>query len=388
VNGEIAPAAGEMRFHIPLVKIDVERRLVIGRAAQEVVDKSNEIMDYASAKPQFEKWSNSFSSATNGLSKGNLRVMHTKHVAGKIQDLSFDDNDKSIHVMAYVSDDNDWKKCLDGSYTGFSMGGGYLKKWNDNGVTRYTPDIRELSLVDSPCIPTARFAELVKADGVVEQIRLRGRVALFDDLFKADTGSFDQMWKSRPVLFDEMMKAFDGTKHPREYDGKFAGKHAENAALTVGGAAGAAGGYLAGALHGERAGKAAGLAGARLYNKAKNYLSQEKNPISRAFSDETREMNGIKIGGFLGRRFGPLAAASAGGAALGLGAAAVGAKLDQVMRRRRAMKAGKLDQYNRLNADVSVKPNSVKQAKGVAVKAMRHGRKLQNYHSKVSGWMG
>lgn len=200
---------------IPLVKLDVERRLVIGRAAQEIPDKSREIMDYASAKPAFQEWSRGFEDASGGLSKGNLRVMHSRHAAGKITDLQFNDAEMAVDIVAHVVDPVDWEKCLKGVYTGFSIGGGYAAKWQDGGLTRYTPRIAEISLVDSPCMPTARFAELVKADGVVEQVELRGRQAMtFAEILAARPASFGELRKRAadapppPALtFGEMMKA-------------------------------------------------------------------------------------------------------------------------------------------------------------------------------------
>lgn len=162
----------DLSLIIPIRKIDEEKRLIIGRAVQEIPDKSGEIMDYETAKPAFEAWSKSFNDATGGMSKGNLRVMHGKTVAGKLTDMVFNDDDKAIDVIAKVVDDNEWKKCLEGVYTGFSVGGSYAKKWADPtnpALKRYTPRVAELSLVDTPCIPTARFYDLVKADGAVEQ---------------------------------------------------------------------------------------------------------------------------------------------------------------------------------------------------------------------------
>jgi hypothetical protein len=200
-------------FVIPLTKIDVERRLVIGTAAQEVPDKANEIMDYASAKPAFEKWSSGYAAATGGLSKGNLRVMHTKHVAGKFDAVEFDDDNKRIQVIAKVIDDNEWKKCLEGAYTGFSVGGGYAKRWDDPdnpGMKRYTPDIREISLVDNPCIPTARFAELVKADGLVEELTLVGRVPTFAEIWADRPRSFDEVMKSAPKPAEDFLALYKG----------------------------------------------------------------------------------------------------------------------------------------------------------------------------------
>lgn len=165
-----------MKYVLPLVKIDEEKRLIYARAAAEEPDRSGEIMDYESAKPAFTEWSNRFNEATGGLSKGNVRVMHNpKGVAGKVTDLSFDDDARAVNVCMKIVDDNEWKKACEGLYTGVSVGGSYLKKWKDGDLTRYTPKIAEISLVDSPCIPSARIIELQKADGSTSEIMATGR---------------------------------------------------------------------------------------------------------------------------------------------------------------------------------------------------------------------
>ncbi len=156
-------------MHIPLVKVDEERRLVVGRAAEEIADKSREIMDYATARPAFQKWSDDFVEMSGGKSRGNLRVMHGPTAAGLIKELTFDDAAKAVDIVAHVADDNEWRKVLAGVYNGFSIGGGYAKRWQDGELTRYTPRISEISLVDNPCIPTARFFDLVKMDGTIER---------------------------------------------------------------------------------------------------------------------------------------------------------------------------------------------------------------------------
>jgi hypothetical protein len=217
-------AAAPRTLVIPLTKIDVEKRLVYGVAAAEIRDQAGEVMDYASAKPAFASWSKSFEDATGGLSKGNLREMHNpKMVAGRLDQLGFDDDGKRIEVCAKVTDDQAWKKCLDGCYTGFSVGGGYGPKWTDDaGNKRYTPIVRELSLVDNPCIPTARFAELVKAHGVVEQLELRGSpLTTFATAWAARPRTFAEQWDGRLRSFGDLHKAWDESKHPRDH-GKFA----------------------------------------------------------------------------------------------------------------------------------------------------------------------
>lgn len=157
-------------FFIPITKVDVEKREVWGRAAQEIPDKDNEIMDYESSKPQFEKWSSEMQKASDGKSLGNVRGMHNKVAAGKIIALDFNDVEKAIDVGTKVVDAGEWEKVQEGVYTGFSVGGKYLKKWADPAnpaLKRYTAGPNELSLVDRPAIPTATF-QMVKADGITE----------------------------------------------------------------------------------------------------------------------------------------------------------------------------------------------------------------------------
>lgn len=164
------------RVFVPLTKVDEEQRLVYGRITSEEVDQSGEVMDYDTSKPYFEKWSNQIEAASGGLSKGNLRVMHGLSVAGKLTDIAFDDEDKSIEVCAKVVDDGEWDKVLEGCYTGFSVGGKYGKRWKDtvdgNQVTKFTAVPNEVSLVDNPCVKSATFS-LVKADGAEEAIAFK-----------------------------------------------------------------------------------------------------------------------------------------------------------------------------------------------------------------------
>jgi len=173
------------RVFVPLVKVDEEQRLVYGRITAEEVDQSGEVMDYETSKPHFEKWSNDIEAASGGLSKGNLRVMHGLTVAGKLTDLAFDDDSKSIEVCSKVVDDAEWTKVLEGCYTGFSVGGRYGKKWNDtvdgNTIKKFTAIPNEVSLVDNPCVKSATFT-CVKADGAEELIKFANP----GDLVKAD----------------------------------------------------------------------------------------------------------------------------------------------------------------------------------------------------------
>lgn len=155
------------RVFVPLTKVDEEQRLVYGVITEEAQDKAGETMHYEKSKANFEKWSNDISKASNGLSKGNVRVMHQLKVGGKLTDISFNDDDKSIEVCAKVTSDEEWNNVLEGCYTGFSVGGSYGKKWTDGGVKYYEAKPNEVSLVDNPCVTGATFT-MVKADGEEE----------------------------------------------------------------------------------------------------------------------------------------------------------------------------------------------------------------------------
>jgi hypothetical protein len=157
-----------------ILKVDERRRTVIGRAVQEVPDKSGEIFDYASSRPYFEAWSADVSAATGGASLGNVREMHSTVAAGKVTDITFDDHERAIDVAIKVVDDGSWQKVLEGVFTGLSIGGRYLRRWtdvvDDQMVQRYTAAPTEISLVDAPCVPTARFFEVLKRDGSVRRV--------------------------------------------------------------------------------------------------------------------------------------------------------------------------------------------------------------------------
>ncbi|RVT96232.1 hypothetical protein EOD42_14050 [Rhodovarius crocodyli] len=197
---------------LSLLKVDEERRLVYARAATSEPDRSGEMLDYATAKPAFEEWSRGIEEASGGLSKGNLRVQHDpKSVAGKIVDMSFDDANEAVDVVCKVVSDEAWKMCLEGCFTGLSIGGGYARKWKDEstGLTKYTPRLTEISLVDNPCIPGARIIRLEKADGAVADLLLKGRARSFDEILPLPAfRSFEEVLKAapRPRTFEDVLR--------------------------------------------------------------------------------------------------------------------------------------------------------------------------------------
>lgn len=146
-----------------IVKIDEAKHEVTGVLAEEAVDKVGEIFDYGTSKPLFLQWNEDFAKVTDGASVGNLREMHKPAVAGKFVAMDYDDAAKRISVTAKVVDPVAWKKCAEGCYTGFSIGGKIVRMWDDGDLRRYTARPVEGSLVDNPCMYGATFTA-VKAD--------------------------------------------------------------------------------------------------------------------------------------------------------------------------------------------------------------------------------
>ena len=179
---------------LPLAKVDLDLRLISGVATAETPDRAGEIFDYDSSKPYFEQWSAEALAASGGKSFGAVRAMHGPVAAGKLTEIAFDDDAKRITVAAKIVDDDEWRKVQEGVYTGFSQGGRYVKRWPDadTGLTRYTAEPHEISLVDLPCVRDATF-EVIK-NGVVEKraFAARREAAAADQETDAVTAPIDQ----------------------------------------------------------------------------------------------------------------------------------------------------------------------------------------------------
>jgi len=159
-----------VRLSMPIGKVDVERRMVSGFATLDNVDRQGDIVTTESSIEAFKNF------------RGNLREMHQPSAVGKIvsfkEDKYFDPNDKKfysgVYVSAYVSKgaQDAWEKVLDGTYTGFSIGGN-IKTWDDAYDEKIDKTIRviktyelhELSLVDNPANQFANILSIEKVNG-------------------------------------------------------------------------------------------------------------------------------------------------------------------------------------------------------------------------------
>lgn len=157
-----------VRISMPIAKVDRERRMVSGFATLDNIDRQGDIVPSEASIKAFEKF------------RGNIREMHDdKKAVGKLvsfkEDTFYDQETgkiyKGVFVSAYVSKgaQDTWEKVLDGTLTGFSIGGSvndYEDTYNEEMdksirvIKDY--DLFELSLVDSPANQYANVISIEK----------------------------------------------------------------------------------------------------------------------------------------------------------------------------------------------------------------------------------
>ena len=160
-----------VRLSMPFSKVDQERRIVSGFATLDNIDKQSDIVTTEASLKAFAKF------------RGNIREMHQPISVGKMvsfkEDKYFDPESKKfysgVYVSAYISKgaQDTWEKVLDGTLSGFSIGG-KMNKWDDAYDEKMDTQVRiikeydlvELSLVDNPANQFANVLSIEKVDGV------------------------------------------------------------------------------------------------------------------------------------------------------------------------------------------------------------------------------
>jgi hypothetical protein len=156
-----------VRLSMPFSKVDQERRIVSGFATLDNIDKQSDVVTTDASLKAFAKF------------RGNIREMHQPMAVGKMvnfkEDKYFDPETKKFYngvfVSAYVSKgaQDTWEKILDGTLSGFSIGG-KMNKWDDGYDEKMDAAIRiikdydlvELSLVDNPANQFANVISIEK----------------------------------------------------------------------------------------------------------------------------------------------------------------------------------------------------------------------------------
>ena len=163
-NGE------SIHLSVPFTKVNKEKRTVSGFATLDNVDQTGDVVTAEASLKAFENF------------RGNLREMHQPLAVGKVVSFKpetyYDQVTKNfyngVYVTSYISKgaQDTWEKVLDGTLTGFSIGGKI--KDSDNEVNKATGqqvrfikdyDLLELSIVDSPANELCNIFSIEKMNG-------------------------------------------------------------------------------------------------------------------------------------------------------------------------------------------------------------------------------
>ena len=155
---------------VPFTKVNREKRTVSGFATLDNVDQTGDVVTAEASLKAFEGF------------RGNLREMHNSTAVGKIvsfkpetfYDAATKEFYNGVYVDAYISKgaQDTWEKVLDGTLSGFSIGGKINESDNEvnkaNGKTvRFIKDydLIELSIVDSPANELCNVLSIQKVNG-------------------------------------------------------------------------------------------------------------------------------------------------------------------------------------------------------------------------------
>lgn len=172
VKAHWATSEDRVSISVPLQKVDKENRLVSGFATLDNIDQHKDVVLASASARAFERF------------RGNIREMHQPIAVGILKDFreeSFFDEDGNMYngvwVTVYVSKgaQDTWEKVLDGTLSGFSIGGEIREseiEWvkDANTSVRFIKeyDLVELSLVDSPANQLSNVFSIQKsAEGSV-----------------------------------------------------------------------------------------------------------------------------------------------------------------------------------------------------------------------------
>lgn len=159
-----------INLSIPFTKVNREKRTVSGFATLDNLDQTGDVVTQEASMKAFEGF------------RGNLREMHQPLAVGKVASFRpetfYDPITKEfyngVYVDAYISKgaQDTWEKVLDGTLTGFSIGGKILESDNEvnkstGASVRFIKDyaLVELSIVDSPANELCNIFSIEKVNG-------------------------------------------------------------------------------------------------------------------------------------------------------------------------------------------------------------------------------
>jgi HK97 family phage prohead protease len=141
-----------VQFYGAITKRDETKRLVEGYASTEAVDSDGETILRSGLKEALADY----------MAWANVREMHGASAVGVAKEAVIDD--RGLYIVVKVVDDSAWKKVQEGVYRGFSIGGKIKERDATNRKIIKRLSLHEISLVDRPANPEAKFDIVKLAD--------------------------------------------------------------------------------------------------------------------------------------------------------------------------------------------------------------------------------
>ena len=193
-----------LHLSVPFTKVNRENRTVSGFATLDNVDQTGDVVTAEASMKAFESF------------RGNLREMHQPMAVGKVVSFKpetyYDQTTKEfyngVYVTSYISKgaQDTWEKVLDGTLSGFSIGGKITESDNevnkaDGTQVRFIKayDLVELSIVDSPANQLCNILSIEKMNG---QLVFKGMAAdvVTENIFYCEES--DSVFMSTEKTFD------------------------------------------------------------------------------------------------------------------------------------------------------------------------------------------
>ena len=193
-----------LHLSVPFTKVNRENRTVSGFATLDNVDQTGDVVTAEASMKAFESF------------RGNLREMHQPMAVGKVVSFKpetyYDQTTKEfyngVYVTSYISKgaQDTWEKVLDGTLSGFSIGGKITESDNevnkaDGTQVRFIKayELVELSIVDSPANQLCNILSIEKVGG---QMIFKGMAAdvVTENIFYCEES--DSVFMSTEKTFD------------------------------------------------------------------------------------------------------------------------------------------------------------------------------------------
>jgi hypothetical protein len=214
-----------VHLSVPFTKVNREKRTVSGFATLDNVDQTGDVVTAEASIKAFDSF------------RGNLREMHQPLAVGKVvsfrPETYYDQTTKEfyngVYVTSYISKgaQDTWEKVLDGTLSGFSIGGKIIEA--DNEMNKSTGEqvrfiknyeLIELSIVDSPANQLCNIFSIEKMNG---QLVFKGMAAdvvtenIFyceesDSVFMSTEKTFDSPVSGKPATLIGWVESSDVSK--------------------------------------------------------------------------------------------------------------------------------------------------------------------------------